>query len=70
MEEVLPEIVSDNIQPAELDSKTQKQTAKEIHFKGLNYTELIPVLISAMQEQNKTIALLKKQIQALTVKSK
>ncbi|MDB5282215.1 MAG: hypothetical protein JWO06_1290, partial [Bacteroidota bacterium] len=65
VEEVIPSIVSDNIQPAQMDRTTHEKIAEEIHFKGMNYTELVPVLISAVKEQQKMIEDLKKEIEEL-----
>jgi AmiR/NasT family two-component response regulator len=63
VEQVLPSIVSENVQPG--NSGVNSEKAEAIHFKGLNYTQLIPVLISAMQEQQKEIEALKTEIKTL-----
>ena len=34
-------------------------------FKAVNYTELIPILIAAVQEQNKVIEYLQQEVQFL-----
>jgi hypothetical protein len=38
---------------------------KSIDFKAVNYTELIPILVAAVQEQNTMIEFLKKEVQDL-----
>jgi hypothetical protein len=43
---------------------SQDQSSKEKYL-GINYTELIPVLIKAVQEQQKLIEEQKKQIEVL-----
>ncbi len=65
VEKVLPQIVSDNIQPAEYDRETHEVIKEEVAFKGVNYTELIPLLIGAIQEQEKKIEELESKINAL-----
>lgn len=65
VESVIPDIVSDNIQPPKTDRKTGEIILDEVHFKGINYTELIPVLISAMQEQQKLVNTLQQRIEYL-----
>lgn len=70
VEKVLPNLVKDtkfNVSDAVpqkhgFDSKHSNQnvaTSEVIHFKALNYIELIPVLIKGMQEQQQSIEQLK-----------
>ena len=68
VEKVIPSIVSDNIQPAQLNEVTREEIAPEIHFKGLNYTQLVPVLITGIQEQEAKIERLEKEIEMLKKK--
>ncbi len=50
LETVLPELVTTHIRPAQYDS-TGTQIAAEITYKGVEYEELIPLMIAGMQEQ-------------------
>ncbi len=54
LEEVMPMLVSDVIFPEQYDSLGIK-CADAIEFKGVNYTELIPILIQATKEQQQII---------------
>ncbi len=54
LQKVLPELVAKNIFPAQYDAKGNK-VKDEIEYLGVNYNELIPLLIAAVQEQQKTI---------------
>lgn len=58
VEKVLPEIVKDVTAPQFSKNKQEKNVEKRT-FKAINYTELIPVLINAIQEQQKQIEDLK-----------
>jgi hypothetical protein len=62
MEKVFPDLVRNIEQPID---QTLKEKAS-IQLKGINYTELIPVTIAAIQEQQQTIDELKSQVAALT----
>ncbi len=44
---------------------TKPELIKEVEFKAVNYTELIPIMIAAMQEQQATIEAMQQQIDAL-----
>lgn len=83
LEEVLPNLVANaphglgaitpepNIEknPKETAADVQQKEASEIpDIKGVNYTELIPILIKGMQEQQKQIGLLLKRIEVLEKK--
>lgn len=57
IEKVFPELVRNIEQPVDSNSKEKGM----IQFKGINYTELIPVMISALQEQHQLNEELKKQ---------
>jgi len=54
VEAVIPTIVSSHIRPAQYDS-LGNVTAPEISYKGIEYEELIPLLIAGMQEQQVAI---------------
>jgi hypothetical protein len=64
VEMVLPNIVKTNVHPAETDDDGNV-ISPELSYKGINYTELIPILIQGMKEQKNTIDSLKNQIRAL-----
>lgn len=56
VEEVLPELVSDNVHPALVPDESSDKTAHPaVEYKGINYISLIPVLTQAIQEQQKII---------------
>lgn len=72
VEEVLPSLVKDNkhtyLAPAEgagPNNSEEKTEVKNMNYKTMNYTELIPVLIKAVQEQQEEIEKLRKQIESL-----
>lgn len=63
LESVLPTLVSNNIhKPGTGSSGTETET---IDFKAVNYTELIPVLTKAIQEQQAQIEALKLEVKKL-----
>ena len=56
IEQVLPNLVAKALQPAEYDrhdKKNPKKLADAVEFNAVNYTELIPILIGAIKEQEK-----------------
>lgn len=73
VEEVLPSLVKDNIHTyTEMsvegkgpDANSETEIEKTMEYKTMNYTELIPVLIKGMQEQQAEIERLKKEIEEL-----
>lgn len=73
VEEVLPSLVKNNLHTySEIkmnghgpDATSETQTEKTMEYKTMNYTELIPVLIKGMQEQQAEIERLKKEIEEL-----
>lgn len=81
METVLPQLVKNNkselydidkylneIKAAKATGETanvQLEVLKPIEFKAVNYTEIIPILVGAMQEQQAQIEALKTEVQAL-----
>jgi hypothetical protein len=68
VEQVLPGVVKKAIQPAEYenhDPKSGKKLNDEFEFSGVNYTELIPILIGAVKEQHVIIVDMQKQIDDL-----
>lgn len=54
LEKVLPEIVEEKINPALYDTSNNKIT-DAVDFKAIKYTEIIPMLTAAMQEQQAII---------------
>lgn len=72
VEEVLPTLVKQtefdpnmitNLSTAKSPNTTVQQKAEEkIEFKGVNYTELIPIMVKGMQEQQETIEALTKKM--------
>lgn len=54
VESVLPTIVSNHISPAKYDS-TGVEISPEFSYKGVEYQELIPLLVAGMQEQQTEI---------------
>lgn len=64
VEGILPEIVMDNVHPARYDG-SGNLLSPEIGFKSLDYQELIPVLIKAIQEQQEQIDRQEQQIKEL-----
>jgi hypothetical protein len=64
IEAVLPELIQEVefVSLQKEDGETQPDQVK-IQYKSVNYIGLIPVLISAIQEQQKQIEELKKQLQ-------
>lgn len=54
VETIIPELVSNNTQPAKLDS-VGNVIVPSVNFKGLEYQQLIPFLIKAIQEQQTKI---------------
>lgn len=72
VEEVLPSLVKDNkhtylgnADGAGPNNPDEKSEVKTMDYKTMNYTELIPVLIKAVQEQQEEIEKLKAQLKAL-----
>jgi hypothetical protein len=67
VEGVLPEVVHDVKIPAPLSpAEKKKGTKKEpVSYKAMNYTELVPVMLQAIQEQQAQIEALKAQLASL-----
>jgi hypothetical protein len=64
LEQVLPELVVDAAQPAEMDSKGIAK-GEPMVYKGVKTMEMIPILVQAIQEQQKLIEELQKRIARL-----
>lgn len=54
LEEVIPEMVKEAVNPAQFDSEGNK-IDDQVTFKSVNYNVLIPILTAGMQEQQKLI---------------
>ncbi len=63
LEQVFPELIREDVYIIESNNLTAadstKYRQKEIHYKGVNYTGMIPILTEAIQEQQKMIEDLK-----------
>jgi hypothetical protein len=66
--QVLPGAVKKTIQPAlyeNNDEQNGRKLSDEVEFNSVNYTGMIPILIGAIQEQQKQIEHQQKQIDEL-----
>ncbi len=78
VEEVIPSLVKDNVHYYEEGASTvsgpsvtsDEKTLKSMDYKSMNYTELIPVLIKAVQEQQAEIERLTKEVEKLKPEKK
>lgn len=61
VEAAFPDLVKERT----LSPATTQGMVEEVSFKSVNYTELIPILTAAIQEQQKQIEELKKEVQLL-----
>lgn len=68
VEQVLPELVSDNSHPSATESRGEKSDDPPINYMGLDYMELIPVLIEAVKEQQTIIEKQQEEINQLKSK--
>jgi hypothetical protein len=59
LEQVVPSVVSNNVHTS------PDQPNNKIEYKGVNYTELIPIMINAIQEQQGTITQLNQKVKEL-----
>ena len=64
IEKLLPELVNDSFQPYEKPSSNTEE-GQGFRFKALNYTGLVPILVSAVQEQQEVIKDLEARISQL-----
>ena len=68
VQQVMPGAVKKAVQPAEYanhDEKNGKKLSDKVEFNAVNYTEIIPVLISAVKEQQVMIKEQQKKIDEL-----
>jgi hypothetical protein len=68
VQKVMPEAVKKAVQPAQYeyhDQRNGKKISEEIEFNAVNYTEIIPILIGGMKEQQVLIEKQQQQINEL-----
>ncbi len=65
VKQVFPELVKEAVHPAEYGKDKTELLHAEVKYEGINYIGLIPVLISAIQEQQKTITDMKAENEEL-----
>ncbi|NNE35426.1 MAG: tail fiber domain-containing protein, partial [Rhodothermales bacterium] len=65
---VMPQLVRESFQPYE-EAISDTEEGQGIAFEAVNYTGLIPVLVSAIQEQQEAIAALQAELAALRASS-
>jgi hypothetical protein len=71
VQQVMPGAVKNAVHPAQYenhDERDGKKLSNEVEFNAVNYTEMIPILIAAMKEQQLQIEELKKLVAALAVR--
>jgi hypothetical protein len=64
VQEIIPSAIKKAVTPATYennDEKNGKKLSDAVEFNAMNYTEIIPILVGGMQEQQKEIDALKKQ---------
>jgi hypothetical protein len=64
VQEIIPSAIKKAVTPAMYennDEKNGKKLSDAVEFNAMNYTEIIPILVGGMQEQQKEIDALKKQ---------
>jgi len=64
VKQVFPELISQAVKPPMYD-KDKKLVSKEVKYESVNYMGLFPVMIAAIQEQQKTIDAVKAENQEL-----
>jgi hypothetical protein len=65
LKQVFPSLVALMVQPPQYNADRTEQISPEVEFEGVNYQGLIPVLIGAIQEQQKQIEELKQLVNKL-----
>jgi hypothetical protein len=65
VQKIFPELVADQVKPAEFDTKTKTKLSDEVKYLGVNYTGLIPIIISGMQDLQKENTELKNENEQL-----
>jgi len=67
VEKILPSLIID--EDVDIDPETGQEIRTPSEYKCINYMELIPVLIQAIQDENKYVDSLEKRIQILEAKN-
>jgi hypothetical protein len=73
VQQVIPGIVKSVIHPAQYEVGNEhhgKEMSAEVQFNAINYTEIIPILVGAIKEQQQQINALLKEIQLIKEKLK
>src|SRR6266487_3878676 len=65
IQKVFPELVADQVKPASFDKKTNEKLSDEVKYLGVNYTGLIPIIISGMQDLKRENTTLKNENEQL-----
>jgi hypothetical protein len=68
VQQVLPGTIKKAVQPAEYENHDEhngKKLSEEVEFNAINYTEMIPILIGGMKEQQQVILEQNKKIEIL-----
>jgi hypothetical protein len=65
VEKVLPELVGDLLHPGLPPLHRDDPREESFGYKGINYVELIPILVQAIKEQQETIDGLRARVEAL-----
>lgn len=65
VQSVLPELVTKAIHPAKYDPISKAKMSEQVEFLSVNYIELIPYLVKAIQEQQLQIEALKSELERL-----
>ena len=61
IQKVFPELVADQVKPASFDKETNEKLSDEVKYLGINYTGLVPIIISGIQEQQQRIKMLEEE---------
>lgn len=61
VKQVFPQLVNVAVRPAKYDKDRSKLLSPEVSYEAVNYVGLVPVVISAIQEQQQQIQALKKK---------
>ncbi|MBI5475864.1 MAG: tail fiber domain-containing protein [Ignavibacteriales bacterium] len=64
LEKVFPELISENVHPPAEELRGER-VGEEIQYKGVNYIELVPILVQAVKEQQELINQLTKRIEEI-----
>ena len=65
IQKVFPELVAVQVKPASFDKESNEKLSDEVKYLGINYTGLIPIIISGVQEQQQRIKMLEEENEQL-----